>query len=324
MPEVALQLTHPAQADDDELLDALRQGDEGAYVALVRRYGGLMQRVALSYVRTPAVAEEVVQETWCAVLTGLERFEGRAALKTWLFRILTNRAKTRGQREARTVPFSSLAGEDDVDGPAVDPDRFLPADHPQWPGHWASGPAPWSAVPDERLLAREVRAHIREAIDTLPSASRRSSCCATSTVGRPRRSARCSASARATSACCCTARGRRCARSSSATSPTRSRPRRHDRTTSTSPATSSSSSSPRTSRARCRPASAPASTRTSPNALTAWSTSPSSTARSSRSGSPRPSSSARPRSPRCFASFAIGSAGWPSGDQRLSSGKSAS
>ena len=127
-----------------------------------------MQRVALSYVRTPAVAEEVVQETWCAVLTGLERFEGRAALKTWLFRILTNRAKTRGQREARTVPFSSLAADDDGDGPAVDPDRFLPADHPQWPGHWASGPARWSALPDERLLAGEVRTRIREAIDTLP------------------------------------------------------------------------------------------------------------------------------------------------------------
>jgi RNA polymerase sigma-70 factor, ECF subfamily len=168
MPQVASHLTHPAQADDDELLDALRDGDEAAYVALVRRYGGLMQRVALSYVRTPAVAEEVVQETWCAVLTGLDRFEGRAALKTWLFRILTNRAKTRGQREARTVPFSSLAGEDDVDGPAVDPDRFLPQDHPHWPGHWAAGPTRWSAVPEERLLAREVRTHIREAIDTLP------------------------------------------------------------------------------------------------------------------------------------------------------------
>jgi RNA polymerase sigma-70 factor (ECF subfamily) len=168
MPEVAVLLTDPAQANDDELLDALRDGDEGAYVALVRRYGGLMQRVALGYVRTPAVAEEVVQETWCAVLTGLDRFEGRASLKTWLFRILTNRAKTRGQREARTVPFSSLAGEDDPDGPAVDPDRFLPADHPQWPGHWASGPAPWSAVPDERLLAGEVRTRIRQAIDTLP------------------------------------------------------------------------------------------------------------------------------------------------------------
>jgi RNA polymerase sigma-70 factor, ECF subfamily len=134
----------------------------------VRRYGGLMQRVALSYVRTPAVAEEVVQETWCAVLTGLERFEGRAALKTWLFRILTNRAKTRGQREARTVPFSSLGGDDEGEGPSVDPERFLPADHPRWPGHWAAGPAQWSAVPHERLLAREVGREIRRAIDKLP------------------------------------------------------------------------------------------------------------------------------------------------------------
>jgi RNA polymerase sigma-70 factor (ECF subfamily) len=168
MPQIALQLTDPAHAEDEELLEALRLGDERAYVALVRRYGGLMQRVALSYVRTPAVAEEVVQETWCAMLTGLERFEGRAALKTWLFRILTNRAKTRGQREARTVPFSSLGDGDDGEGPSVDPERFLPADHPRWPGHWAAGPARWSAAPDERLLAREVRARIRSAIDELP------------------------------------------------------------------------------------------------------------------------------------------------------------
>ncbi|HKE80872.1 MAG TPA: sigma-70 family RNA polymerase sigma factor [Solirubrobacteraceae bacterium] len=167
MPELAVHLTDPARADDEQLLEALRRGDERAFVALVRRYGALMQRVALGYVRTPAVAEEVVQETWCAVLTGLERFEGRAALKTWLFRILTNRAKTRGQREARSVPLSSLTGEDD-DGPAVDPDRFLPADHARWPGHWAAGPAPWSALPHERLLAREVRARVRAAIETLP------------------------------------------------------------------------------------------------------------------------------------------------------------
>jgi RNA polymerase sigma-70 factor (ECF subfamily) len=168
MPQLAVHTTDPATAEDEQLLDALRHGDEDAYVALVSRYGGLMQRVALGYVRTPAIAEEVVQETWCAVLTGLERFEGRAALKTWLFRILTNRAKTRGQREARTVPFSSLAGDDDGEGPAVDPDRFLPVDHPRWPGHWAAGPAQWSALPDDRLLAREVRSQIREAIDTLP------------------------------------------------------------------------------------------------------------------------------------------------------------
>jgi RNA polymerase sigma-70 factor, ECF subfamily len=168
MTEIALHLTDPALASDEELLHSLRLGDERAYVALVRRYGALMQRVALTYVRTPAVAEEVVQETWCAMLTGLERFEGRAALKTWLFRILTNRAKTRGQREARTVPFSSLTGDDEGDAPSVEPDRFLPADHPRYPGHWSAAPAQWSAVPHERLLAGEVRTCIRRAIDELP------------------------------------------------------------------------------------------------------------------------------------------------------------
>lgn len=168
MTEIAVHLTDPALASDEELLESLRRGDERAYVALVRRYGALMQRVALGYVRTPAVAEEVVQETWCAVLTGLDRFEGRAALKTWLFRILTNRAKTRGQREARTVPFSSLAGEDEGDGASVDPERFLPADHPRYPGGWSAAPAQWSTVPHERLLAREVRTRIRRAIDELP------------------------------------------------------------------------------------------------------------------------------------------------------------
>ena len=129
MPEIAVQLIDPAHAEDEELLQALRLGDERAYVALVRRYGGLMQRVALSYVRTPAVAEEVVQETWCAVLTGLERFEGRAALKTWLFRILTNRAKTRGQREARTVPVL-LAGRRRRGRGPVGRSRALPACRP--------------------------------------------------------------------------------------------------------------------------------------------------------------------------------------------------
>src|SRR4051812_30735896 len=130
MAEIAVPIIDPAHAQDEELLEALRSGDERAYVALVRRYGGLMQRVALSYVRTPAVAEEVVQETWCAMLTGLERFEGRAALKTWLFRILTNRAKTRGQREARTVPFSSLGDGHHGEGPPGDAGRVLPAPPP--------------------------------------------------------------------------------------------------------------------------------------------------------------------------------------------------
>src|SRR3954470_6832621 len=110
--------------DDERLVGALRRGDEDAFMALVDRYGALMLKVASMYVRTPAVAEEVVQETWLAVLEGVGRFEGRSSLKTWLFRILATRAKTRGEREARCLPFSSCAPvATDDDAPAVDPDR---------------------------------------------------------------------------------------------------------------------------------------------------------------------------------------------------------
>ena len=172
MSEMTLQAP-PAErsADPDAaLLERLRAGDERAFVTLVERYQPLMLRVALGYVRTPAVAEEVVQETWLGVLDGLHRFEGRSTLKTWLFRILTNRAKTRGEREARCTPLSCVAGNgDDDDGPAVDPDRFLGADHPRWPGHWAASPADWARMPDERLLARETMGLLREAIAALPA-----------------------------------------------------------------------------------------------------------------------------------------------------------
>jgi RNA polymerase sigma-70 factor (ECF subfamily) len=168
MLEQALDLDH---AEDDELVRALRAGDEEAFVGLVRRHHTLMVRIALGYVRTEAVAEEVVQETWCAVLRGIDRFEGRAALKTWIMRILVNRAKTRGQREARCMPFSAIA-EADGDGPAVDPSRFLPADHPRYPNHWAAAPAEWSQTPDEQLLAAETRERIRAAIATLPPRQR--------------------------------------------------------------------------------------------------------------------------------------------------------
>ena len=156
MPEIAVQLIDPAHAEDEELLQALRLGDERAYVALVRRYGGLMQRVALNYVRTPAVAEEVVQETWCAVLTGLERFEGRATLKTWLFRILTNRAKTRGQREARTVPFSSLSGDEEGDSNRHDhqsQDKMRIRGRPRITGKLVGG-SRWRAFRRRWLLRR--------------------------------------------------------------------------------------------------------------------------------------------------------------------------
>src|ERR671930_844659 len=110
---------------EEELVAALRAGDETAFAALVDRYHASLVRLARMYVRERAVAEEVAQETWLAVLGGIERFEGRSSLKTWLFRILTNRAKTRGERESRSVTFSGLASAElEADEPALDPDRF--------------------------------------------------------------------------------------------------------------------------------------------------------------------------------------------------------
>jgi RNA polymerase sigma-70 factor (ECF subfamily) len=150
------------------LVHALKSGDEDAFTGLVRRYQGSMVRVAGSYVSSRAVAEEVVQETWLAVLDGLDRFEERSSLKTWIFRILANRAKTRAEREARTVPLSAL----ERDEPAVDHERFFDAEHPRWPGHWAAPPRRWDAIPDERLEAAETRAVIAAAIEELPDAQR--------------------------------------------------------------------------------------------------------------------------------------------------------
>jgi RNA polymerase sigma-70 factor, ECF subfamily len=150
---------------DEQILAALKRGDEAAFIQLVERHQTLMLRVARRYVRSPAVAEEVVQETWLGVLNGLHRFEGRASLKTWIFRILTNRALSRAEREGRVVPFSSLAGDDAE--PAVDPDRFRP-EGDQWPGGWKTFPASWDSLPEERLLARETLALVGEAIAGLP------------------------------------------------------------------------------------------------------------------------------------------------------------
>jgi RNA polymerase sigma-70 factor (ECF subfamily) len=151
---------------EEELLARLRGGDERAFVALVDAYGPLMLQLARGHVQSRALAEEVVQEAWVGVLAGLDRFEGRSSLKTWILRIVINRAKTRGVREARCIPFSSLSAADDE--PSVDPDRFLPADHPRWPGHWAVPPERWAGAPEERLLARETLELIRTAIRALP------------------------------------------------------------------------------------------------------------------------------------------------------------
>jgi RNA polymerase sigma-70 factor (ECF subfamily) len=155
--------------DDAAVIAALRAGDEGVFAELMRMYNTSLLRVAQIYVASRVVAEDVVQDTWIAVLKGIDRFEGRSSLKTWIFRILTNIAKTRGQREGRTVPFSALERPETVPEPAVDPSRFLPADHERWPGHWASKPEPWQ---EERLLAGETRAVVERAIDQLPPAQR--------------------------------------------------------------------------------------------------------------------------------------------------------
>ena len=154
--------------DDEQLLIALRRRDEQAFAALVDRYHARLVRLASLFVANQAVAEEVAQETWIGVLQGIDRFEGRSSFRTWLFRILTNQAKRRGQREARSIPFAafSQADADDVE-PSVAPERFLPA-HDEWAGHWASYPRNWRETPEERFLSQETRALVQQAIDTLP------------------------------------------------------------------------------------------------------------------------------------------------------------
>ncbi len=159
--------------DEALLVQALRRGDKEAFVSLLERYHSALVRLAMVYVPNRAVAEEVAQETWEGVLQGLARFEGRSSLKTWIFRILTNRAKTRGQREGRLVPFSEVWSlEAEPAEPAVEPERFLPADHPRWPRHWASRPQSWDDLPEERLLSRETGSRLQEAIAALPPSQR--------------------------------------------------------------------------------------------------------------------------------------------------------
>ena len=155
-----------ATQQDRALVEALRAGDEQAFASLVDAYGPAMLRFAQTFVKTRAVAEEVVQEAWLGVLRGLDRFEGRSSLKTWIFRILANVAKTRAEREGRSVPFSSLAG-DGEDAPAViGEERFRPD------GTWGVPPNSWEGMPEDRLMSKEVRAIASEAIGSLPEAQR--------------------------------------------------------------------------------------------------------------------------------------------------------
>jgi RNA polymerase sigma-70 factor, ECF subfamily len=149
--------------DDAVLLDRLRAGDEMAFNELVSRHDGALRRVARNYVRTDAAAADVVQETWLGVIRGLDGFEGRSSLRTWIFRILVNRARTRAVREARDLPFSSL--EDD-ERPAVEPGAFGKE------GHWASAPARLDAEPETNLLSAELREHLLDAVNRLGPSQR--------------------------------------------------------------------------------------------------------------------------------------------------------
>lgn len=158
--------------DDLQLIERLKRRDEAAFVELVTRHQAAMLRLARVYARSQAVAEEIVQDTWLGVLRGIEGFEGRSSFKTWLYRILVNRAQTRAEREARTIPFSAMGDAESADEPAVAPDRFLPGDDPEWPFHWAVPPLAWGASPEETLLARETLGVVDAAIGDLPPAQR--------------------------------------------------------------------------------------------------------------------------------------------------------
>jgi RNA polymerase sigma-70 factor, ECF subfamily len=164
----------PRAADpaDRELVDRLRLGDEAAFSGIVSGWSPMMLRVARGHVSTDASCEEVVQETWMAVVRGIDRFEGRSSLRTWVFRILTNLAKTRGVREARSVPMSSWAPAD-VDGPTVAPDRFRAADD-QYPHNWTpvGAPTPWQPGPEQSAVAGETRELLGAALQGLPERQR--------------------------------------------------------------------------------------------------------------------------------------------------------
>jgi RNA polymerase sigma-70 factor (ECF subfamily) len=157
-------------AEERALVEALRARDEGAFRKLVEELSPGLLRVARQYVRDDQVAREAVQETWLGVIRGIDRFEGRSSVKTWVFRILMNIARTRGKTEARSAPFSALTTGSD-DEPALDPDRFKPADAERAPNHWAVKPQVWR-TPEEALLDGESRQVILDAIDRLPPQQR--------------------------------------------------------------------------------------------------------------------------------------------------------
>ena len=166
-------MSKPAElpaAEERRLLAALRDGDERAFARLVDLHHTAMVRLARVYVGSEAVAEEVAQDVWAAVVRGIERFEGRSTLKTWLFSIVKNRAASAFARERRSIPLSALDAADEV-GATVAAERFLSSSDPALDGAWAAAPRPWEDG-GRRLLSLELRADLRRALDGLPHRQR--------------------------------------------------------------------------------------------------------------------------------------------------------
>lgn len=158
-----------ASRGERSLVEALRAGDEGAFADVVTANTPWLTRLARQYVPTDAIAMDVVQDTWLAVVRGIDRFEGRSSLRTWIARILMNQARSRGVSEARTVPFTSAAVSSAHDDPAggFDDDRFITGRRP-FSGHWSRPPDDWSTIPEARLASSETLDRVREAIERLP------------------------------------------------------------------------------------------------------------------------------------------------------------
>jgi RNA polymerase sigma-70 factor (ECF subfamily) len=154
-----------APTADLAVVERLRAGDEATFMMLVQQHQAPMLRIARMYVSSRAVAEDVVQEAWLGIIKGLDQFEARSSLRTWMYRIVTNVAKTRGQREGRSVPFSALAG-DGLDS-AIDPEWFQGANE-RFPGGWRTFPDDWRGIPEDRVVGNETLQRIGQAIDALP------------------------------------------------------------------------------------------------------------------------------------------------------------
>jgi RNA polymerase sigma-70 factor, ECF subfamily len=163
--------TSKPPTDERALIESIRAGDERAFAALVDEYSPSLLGVAMNHVRSRAVAEEVVQETWVGVIRGLDRFEGRSSLRSWIFAILRNTAISKGEREQRTIPMSALSGDSNDEELGLEPERFFGPDHDLYPGHWAHGPTRWT-LPEEGLLAGETKEVVVEAINELPQSQR--------------------------------------------------------------------------------------------------------------------------------------------------------